>query len=155
MTALFDLEPDDLDAAATSEPAWVTAFTTTHGATPTLASGRALPRPCPRCARWTVVGLDAPRCAGLARCDPHPLTPQLEAAAVILDTPTWQLWTFAGRHELTPRHEPHVPPLARLAPADHVVVLAAHVCGRPPLSRAPLRLRTTRTADPMHGEPPY
>jgi hypothetical protein len=155
VTALFDLEPDDHDVAAHSEPAWVAAFTRAHGATPTLASGRALPRPCPRCGRWTLVGLDAPRCAGLARTDPHPLTPQLEAAAVILATPTWQLWNFVGRHELTPRYEPGVPPHARLEPADHVVVLAAHVCGRPPLSRATLRIRSPRTATSTDGVPPF
>lgn len=142
---LFDL-PNNAAPRPSSEPAWLTAYTTRTGADPNprLAGTRAIPRPCPTCARLTLTGYDAPLIAGLATTDPYLLTPNLEAAALILARPTYQLWGAPGRYELTPRSPIHITGL-RLPSADHVPVVAAHDCPRPPLSTTPL---------PMHALPP-
>lgn len=155
MSTLFDVDPNPAPTRREpSEPAWVAAFTRAHGATPTLNSGRARPVRC-TCSAWTLQGLDAPRCAGLAVCDPNPLTPQLEAAAVILAIPTYRLWGSAGRYELTPRHQPRVPPQHHHDPAGPgVVVLAAHTCGRAPLAATHLQLTAPAASGPT-GEPPF
>jgi hypothetical protein len=142
--------------ASSSPPAtphWVTALEARTGGTARLTSGGAIPAPCTTCGRWTLQGYDAPRCAGHAITDPHPLTPALEAACVILAVPTWQLWGSPDRYELTPRHEPGVPPIGTARPAGDVVVLAAHHCGRPPLAPDPIPVTRPRTAATLDAPP--
>lgn len=156
MSTLFDL-PDDVDRPAQttpSTPPWVTALEARTGALASLASGRAVARPCTRCRRWTLQGYDAPLIAGHAVVDPNPLTPQLEAAAVILAMPTWQLWGRPGAYQLTPRHEPGVHYIGTARPAGDVVVLAAHRCAYPPLAPDSIPATRSRTADVV-GEPPF
>lgn len=139
MTVLFDL-PDDVaqtDRHAPSTPPWLTAYSTMSGDDPRLVGTRAIPRTC-TCGHLVLVGYDAPRIAGLATVDPYQATPQLEAAAVILATATYQLWGEPGRYELTPRHIPGVRTLGMKRPAGDVVVVLAHVCHRTPLATTPL-----------------
>ncbi len=137
---------------STDTPTWVHAYTTTSGLPdPRLVGTFAKPRRCTGCRAWVLAGYDSPLIAALAICDPHPLTPALEAAAVILGRPTWRLWGHPGAYQLTQR----TPTRMRLvrAPADACVVLASHQCGRPPLSRAPLTVTAARAV--RSDTPPY
>lgn len=135
-------------------PRWLHAYATTTGDDPTLAGTRAVPRWCRDCRHLVLAGYDSPLIATLAICDPHPLTAQLEAAAVILARPTWRLWGAPGRYELTPR-TPAWTASTRLAPAGpDVLVLASHHCGRPPLTREPLPVPAGMVYDTA-GDPPF
>ncbi len=122
---------------ASSTPVWLDAYTTRSGDDPRLVGTRAIPRTC-LCGRLVLVGYDAPVIAGLATVDPYQATPQLEAAAVILATATYQLWGDPGRYELTPRHVPGLRALGTKRPAGDVLVVLAHTCHRPPLATTPL-----------------
>lgn len=133
-------------------PWWAQAYETRTGGELRLTSGKAIPARCDRCGAWTLHGYDAPLMAGLAVVDPNPLTPVLEAAAVVLDLPTYQLWGAPGRWSLTPRHEPGVRRIGTARPAGDVIALAAHTC-RPPLSSAHLRM-TARTPA-RTDQPPF
>lgn len=134
--------------AATSTPRWLQAYATRTGADPALGT-TAVPRHCRTCRRLILAGYDAPTLAGLALVDPYALTPQLEAAAVILAVGTWRLWGAPGGYELTSRHEPRVHRPERLTSAGgDVVVVAEHRCEFPPLSHIPLPTRNARTTDP-------
>lgn len=138
-------------------PRWVDAYTTRTGLPdPRLTGTTAQPRHCATCRLLVLTGWDAPLLAALATTDPYQLTPHLEAAAVILDIPTYHLWGVPGRYELTPRHTPGIIPIGRMPSADQCVVVAAHHCGRPPLSTVPLptRARTSHFVD-SDGEPPF
>lgn len=139
MTTLFDLPNDATQTARRdpSTPPWLAAYTTRSGDDPRLVGTRAIPRTCP-CGRLVLVGYDAPAIAGLATVDPYTATPQLEAAAVILATPTYQLWGDPGRYELTPRHIPGVRTVGTKRPASDVLVVLAHRCDRPTLATTPL-----------------
>lgn len=139
MTALFDLPDTAVQTArrAPSTPAWLAAYATTSGDDPRLVGTGAVPRTC-RCGRLVLVGYDAPAIAGLAIADPFRATPPLEAAAVILATPTYQLWGEPGRYELTTRHHPGVRTVGMKRPASDVVVLLGHDCTRPALATEPL-----------------
>lgn len=137
-----------------STPRWLDAYATTTGHDPALIGTRAVPRHCRTCHRLVLAGYDAPIAALLATCDPHPLTPRLEAACVILARPTYRLWGIPGRYELTPRHHPGIHPISREPPADQCLVLAAHACGHPPLSHDHLPV-TTRHTSSTDGPPPF
>ena len=107
MSTLFD------HPVGSSEPAWMRAYTTRTGAPPHLGTGKARPHRCPTCGRWTLQGLDSNLCALLATVDPNPLTPQTEAAAIILGRPTYTLHGAPGRYELwhrTPHSARHLTP---------------------------------------------
>jgi|GEM_PF-1185678 len=134
-------------------PHWLQAHATRTGNDPTLTGTRARPRWCRTCRRLVLAGYDAPLAAGLAITDPHPLTPQLETAAVLLARPTYRLWgTTPDTYELTPR-TPTYPPHIPLPPASPtVIVLTAHNCDRPPLTHAPLPTPHRHTVD--HDAPP-
>ncbi|TKR27151.1 hypothetical protein FA014_01990 [Cellulomonas hominis] len=123
----------------TARAYWLAALATRTGQDPGLLGTKAVPRWCARCRRLVLAGYDAPVCATLCIADPYRLTPQLEAACVILARPTYQLWGIdAGRLKLTSRHIPGFVQARDFPPADHVVVLAAHDCDRPPLTLDPL-----------------
>lgn len=141
-----------MTTTTTSTPRWLEAYGTRTGTDPALTGTRAVPRHCRTCRRLILAGYDAPTIAGLAIADPYALTPQLEAAAVILAIVTWRLCGRPGHYELTPRHTPGLPPLCRRDPAGPAVtVLAAHRCEYPPLSRIPLPSPNAhRAADPDH-----
>lgn len=113
-----------------------------------LAGTRAIPRPCPDCARLTLTGYTGKLLALLATVDPYALTTHQEAAAVILARPTYRLWGTPHRYELTNRHQPRLPPWLTYPPADTpgVTVVAEHHCHTPPLGTTPIPLRPPRTA---------
>lgn len=143
--------------AATKAPdfVWVDAYTTRTGMPdPRLAGVTAKPRHCTTCGRLTLAGYDSPACADLAITDPYALTPTLEAAAVILARPTWQLWGAPGRYELTARTPTRLLGV-RLVPADRCVVVATHDCTHPPLSRTALPTRQPRYVVDTDGPPPF
>lgn len=139
----------------TTTPRWLTSYASTTGDDPALTGTRAVPRWCRTCRRLVIAGYDSPLLADLAICDPHPLTPQLEAAAVILARPTWRLSGAPGRYELTPRTPAYIGGL-RLPPADgvDVVVVAAHDCYHPPLTHAHLPTPDGALFDSA-GDPPF
>lgn len=136
-------------------PPWVTAYETTSGGAVRLSGGKAIPAPCPTCRRWCLTGYDAPRCAIQAWVDPNPLTPALEAAAIVLARTTYRLWGRAGAYELTWRLAPGVPVIGRLAPADTCTVLADHDCNSPPLAREFIRISIPKNAPADHSVIPY
>lgn len=105
-----------------------TAIETRLGLPLGLASGYAKPGHCPKCGRAVIAGYDAPAIAGLAVVDPCRLTMQLEAAAIILRRPTYQLHGRL-RFMLSNRTWPGVPKPWPLKSADQAVVVAAHKCG--------------------------
>jgi hypothetical protein len=134
---------------------WVDAYTTRTGMPdPRLAGTLAKPHHCRHCARLLLVGYDSPTLADLATVDPYVLTPALEAAAVILARPTWQLWGPPGRYQLTARTPVRITGLA-LIPADRCVVVATHHCGRPPLTHTPLPTRAPAWVADSDGPPPF
>ena len=92
----------------------------------------------------------------LAICDPNPLTPQLEAAAVILRIRTYQLWGNPGHYELSPRHQPDgcIYSWTHHRPADQTTVLAEHRCGKPPLTNAVIPVAPPH-AYSYDGPPPF
>ncbi|WP_152649123.1 hypothetical protein [Demequina flava] len=127
-------------------PQWLILHTQQTGDDPTLTGTQAHPRHCKKCGRLTLTGYDSHIMAGLAITNPNPLTPRLEAAAVILHIPTYRLWGTPGHYQLTPRHQPRIPPLGTHPPANQVTVLAQHNCHHPPLSRETLPTRPPQSA---------
>lgn len=132
-----------------------TAIETRLGLPLGLASGYAKPGHCPHCGLAVIAGYDAPAIATLAIVDPYQATPLDEAAAIILGLPTWQLHGTPGRHTLSGRTHPGVPPLGTHTPATECVVVIRHRCGYRPLATGP----PIRTANPAHAQwpenPPY
>lgn len=134
-TTLFELpETTPSPSSGPATPYWVTAYETTTGGAASLAGGKALPRPCPTCRTWCLTGYDSNLCAFQAWATPAVLTPQLEAAALILQRTTYRVWGRPGSHELTVRYVPglHLP--GHLPTANECTVIAAHACNSPPLS---------------------
>lgn len=154
MTVLFDLDdtPTPKPPSTPGTPWWARAYETRTGSELRLAGDRLIPAR-HDCGAWILHGYDAPIAAVHVHLDPNPLTPALEAACVILAIPTYQLWGTPGRWFVTIRHQPGLARLGRVPPADDVVVLAAHQCGRPPLSAHQLRM--TATTRPTPTEPPF
>lgn len=142
MTTLFDLpEPQSEPVPYEPDvPFWVTAYETRSGGAANLSGGKALPRPCPRCGTWCLTGYDSNLCAVQAWADPAPLTPMLEAAALILQRTTYRLWGRPGSYELTFRYLPGLHLAGRLPTAHECTVIAAHVCNSPPLSDQWIRI---------------
>lgn len=136
-------------------PYWLQAYATRTGHDPTLVGTRAVPRWCRDCRRLVIAGYDSPLIATLAIVDPHPLTPQLEAAAVVLARPTWRLWGVPGRYELTARTPCTLRGLVLPRAGPDVLVLAAHRCDHPPLTRAPLPAPAAAVAVDYDGPPPF
>lgn len=137
-----------------SQPAWVTAYITRTGNPDPRRLGRnARPRTCPGCGRLTLVGADHHRIAAHPTVDPHPLTPALEAGAVLLAIATYELRGEPPTWELHARTFPGVPTWP-LKPADSCRVVAAHSCTRPPLTTATLTIRA-RTAQFATGPAPF
>lgn len=133
----------------TARAYWLDALARRTGQDPGLLGTKAVPRWCSACRRLVLAGYDAPVCATLCIADPYRLTPQLEAACVILDRPTFQVRGIdIGRLHLTPRHIPGYVQARDFPPADQVVVAAAHDCGRPPLTLEPLPESRYRAVQP-------
>lgn len=156
MSTLFDVD-DALPSEPRPAPArdWVEGYQTKTGMPDPRTTGTtAQPRHCTTCGRLVLAGYDAPMLAGLAVTDPYPLTPALEAAAVILARPTWRVWGTPGRYELTHR-TPETDPTVRLLGADRCVVVASHHCHHPPLARAPLPMRPPAWVVDSDGPPPF
>ena len=145
-TTLFELpETPQTSPSTPATPYWVTAYETTSGGAANLTGGKALPRPCPTCGTWCLTGYDSNLCAIQAWTDPAPLTPQLEAAALILRRATYRVWGRPGSYELTLRFVPglHLP--SRLPTANECTVIAAHVCNSPPLSDQWIRITARKS----------
>lgn len=122
-----------------------------------LSGTRAIPRPCPDCARLTLTGYDSPLLALLATTDPYALTTRQEAAAVILTRRTYRLWGIPLHYELTRRHHPRLPPWLTYPAADTpgVTVVAEHHCDTPPLGTTPIPLRPPRPTVDYDGPIPF
>lgn len=129
----------------TPVPAWLAHYQTTTGLPDPRRQGRnARPTTCPRCGRLVLTGADHHRIAAYPTVDPYALTPQLEAAAVILAIPTYELRGQPPTWELHPRTFPTVPTWP-IPPANQCRVVAEHSCDNPPLSTTPLPTRRTPT----------
>jgi hypothetical protein len=140
----------------TERPPWLDAYTTRSGMPdPRLASLTARPRHCAGCGRLVLAGYDSPACADLAVADPNPLTPTLEAAAVILARPTWRLWGQPGHYELTARTPARVLGVQLVPAGPDVIVVATHDCARPPLTRTTLPTRPPQFVVDSDGPPPF
>lgn len=98
-------------------------------------SRRAKLRTCPSCGALIIVGLDADRCAGEARCDLRILTPAGEATALLTGRSTYRLRSI-GRLELDRRSRWHIAGES----ASDVDVVADHVCGAAPLPAKPIEI---------------
>ena len=107
--------------------------------TPDGTTRRATPRPCPRCRRLVIVGLDDDRCAMTATVDPQPLTPAGELSALLTGRPTYTLTPQRNAYTLNRRDQFAIAakPAGTLRNAD---VVAAHECGAPELDAAPTRI---------------
>lgn len=152
MTTLFDLdEPQPPRSSEPPVPYWIAAYETRTGSPPALAGIRAIPRPCRKCGQWTLTGYDDYLLAALATTDPNPLTPQLEAAALILGRPTWELRGTPGRYSHR-RRTPFYGHIRKLKPANQCTVVAQHNCAGP-LSTATLPLTDPRMTFPEN--PPF
>ncbi|WP_159622690.1 hypothetical protein [Ruania rhizosphaerae] len=145
--ALFDI-PQQRPPAASTEPAWVRHYETTHGTPPKL-SQRARPQRCRDCGRRVLYGLDHHRVAGEATIDPYRATPADEAAAILLHLPTYWLAGSIGTWEIEARYWPHIG-FAQFAPTptDQQLVVIGHACGKPPIARAPLPAPDHAVFDP-------
>lgn len=138
-----------------TKPRWLDAYLTGTGLPDIrLAGTTAKPMHCHGCGLVVLAGYDSPLGAVLAIADPHPLTPQLEAAAVILGRPTWHLWGHPGCYELTAR-TPVWTKSIPLRTGTNVLVVASHRCGTPPLTRDTLPTRSTTWAVNSDGPPPF
>lgn len=137
-------------------PTWQQLHATKTGDHPALIGTRAQIRNCSHCGLIVLAGYDSHLMANLAITDPYLLTPQLEAAAVILAIRTYHARGITGRYELTNRHTPGItrPAWVTYPPANQVPVVAAHRCGIPALSRQPLPLAAPATSWGK-GDPPF
>lgn len=143
---------------AATKPRWIDAYETASGMPdPRLAGTAAKPRHCKGCGLLVLAGFDAPLIAHLAIVDPYAATPVLEAAAVILDIPTYRLHGMPGGYELAPRFIPgQTPSCTHAAAGGDVVVVLAHVCGRRPLATIALPTRASPgAAFDSAGPPPF
>lgn len=104
---------------------------------------------CRKCSSPVIVGLDADRCALVAKCDVQPISPLGELQAIATGRATYNLAVTAARIEIDARH-----PWAISGQRKHPVI-AEHACHSPPLDpdsadRAPLAIRR-----PEYIQPPY
>lgn len=152
MNTLFDLDQPTPPNPRTSTPRWLALYETKTGAPARLASGRAIPHHC-TCGRLTLTGYDDHICAFQATVDPYAATPQLEAAALILGIPTYQLWNSPPRYELS-RRTPFPAAPQELTLASQCVVVLAHDCNRRPLATQPLPVSKGHAAD-LSDYPPF
>jgi hypothetical protein len=137
----------------TTSPPWLAAYDLSTGDDPALRGRRAVPRHCRTCRRLVLAGYDGHVAAWLAVVDPYQLTPQLEAACVVLARRTYRLRGLPGSYELNPRYSPAVQPFAPRPSAADVLVVAEHHCDTPPLSRQ--HLPTPRHLTNPDGPPPF
>lgn len=137
----------------TTTPAWLNAYDVSTGDDPALRGTRAVPRHCRTCRRLVLAGYDGHVAAWLAVVDPYQLSPQLEAACVVLARRTYRLRGVPGTYELIPRFSPAVLPFGPRPSADAVVVVAEHDCGTPPLSHQ--HLPTPSHITNPDGPPPF
>lgn len=124
LATLFEQAP--IRTAGQPEPWIIDRLIRTGAITETGLSRRARPRPCPTCKTWTITGLDADVMAFEATCDPAPLTPLGEVAALMAGRRTLGLVQRSGRYELEQRWAEHID-----ADRHRLDVLASHTCGQP------------------------
>lgn len=138
-----------------SAPIWLARYMTTTGAPDPRRVGRAArPRGCPRCGRLVLVGEDHHRMAAVVTVDPYALKTPDEVKAILDGIATYELNGEPPAWELRPRTIPTVPLIGKRSPAESVRVVAAHRCGRPPLTRDALPTRAP-PLDVDDDEPPY
>lgn len=128
---------------------------------------RARPTLCPSCRRWTLTGLDGDVMAITAVCDPVPLSPTGEYAAVLAGWRTWELRAERSasgtwKTQLTPRSASRRawwpaggPPRTPGAPYD---VLVAHHHVEPfsgPLAAASRLQPPSSTSTATDQPPPF
>lgn len=104
------------------------------------------------CGAVVAVGLDADRCAIAVTCDTTPLSPVGEALAVIAGRPTYSLTRTGRRIQLNHRSQFHI--AGSPAGTRDYDVVAAHVCGSPPLPSMASAYQPT-TTEVTHEQPPY
>lgn len=136
--------------SVTTMPDWLVRHLQTIGAMGNDRVGRrARLTRCRYCPCSILVGLDADRCAWVARADPLPLAPIGEALAILSGRTTYTLHVGIGRLELQARNRWQI----QAAPAGtRYDVLAAHVCGGVRLPQAP---SVNRPPEPRPTTPPY
>lgn len=111
-------------------------------------SRRAKLRTCQACGALILVGLDANRCAGEARCDLPILTAAGEATALLTGRSTYRLRSI-GRLELDYRSRWHIAG----ASAEQVDVVASHVCNAAPLPSKPVTITETPSQEASDAIP--
>lgn len=110
-------------------------------------------RRCQDCPSWTVVGLDADRCAGPATADAEPLSRVGEALALLAGRQTYTLRRIGTRLELDHRHRWAV---GGSRPGDGPYdVVAAHRCHAPPLPTIDSLIRPRTQEVAAHGPAPF
>lgn len=141
----------------TKEPMqpWLKAHLTEQGLIhPDRITRRAHTRLCTTCRQPVMVGLDNDRAAMPAHTDIQPLTPLGEAAAIILDRPTYNLqWAGIHGYQLTLRTNFEInaaPPGTQ----KHVRVVAEHVCGTQ-LPTTKESLPSGPSKNPLPQDPPF
>lgn len=110
---------------------------------------RAKPSRCVKCGAVILVGLDADRCAWVAKVDPLPLAPIGEVVAILAGRSTYALHVGVGVCELQHRDRWQI---SGSPAGTRLDVLAAHRCGTTHLPSAPT---VNRMAEPPPAVPPY
>lgn len=115
----------------------------------------ARPDRCPHCRAHILTGLDAERCALVARVDPHDIDTLGEYLAIRIGAPTYNLhetYSPKGRKRWELNHRT----LAHIESPRRTPVLVAHRCGITiPAAKQPFPVRRLRPAPPGGTEPSF
>lgn len=113
-------------------------------------------RLCPKCGEPTMAGLDADLCAGVAVCNPQPLTPLGEVYALFAGLRTFTLEWLGGHYEINFRDEWRIKGMPA-GSKKNVDVIAEHRCGLQFNGNQVAESQTIRTSksEEYGSEPPF
>jgi hypothetical protein len=150
---MYEMARCVIGPAVVTVPEWLARYLETTGKLGRDMIGRAAKvSRCDQCGALILTGLDADRCAGVARVDTTALAPIGEAVALIAGRATYALYRVTGRVELTRRDRWSIAGSpAGTRPYD---VVAEHTCAAVDLPSLPSAYDRPAGA-PATDDPPF